>query len=144
MNRAGLYKKKLTIPNLLYCNNFFYYCQLTWQWAGGCLCKYVGRQQEQLRVHAGTGMGASRNAMLFGREPRIAREQVESAGADGGHGLIGACSKHDIGKSSAKSCDHLQQIYTQSFIYYGKKLQLHIWRVYKGFTQIPFKTTWEQ
>jgi hypothetical protein len=56
--------------------------------------------------------------------------QMLNGCADGGHGLTGLRSQSIIGKTSAKSCDHLQQIYTidyisKSFIYYGGKLRLH-------------------
>jgi hypothetical protein len=48
-------------------------------------------------------------------------------GKDGEHRLMGACLKCSIGRTSAKFCDYLQQIYTtdyisRSFIYYGGKL----------------------
>jgi hypothetical protein len=87
-------------------------------------------------------MGMSRSATLFGREPHMARERVNSIGADGRvrivfkrgyevgvrtrgrgwwartvgadnrRGLPGACSKHGIGRTTTTFCDHLQQICT--------------------------------
>jgi hypothetical protein len=57
----GTVDGEITIPNLLYCGNFSYCWQPTWQWTiwGGSPRNYVGRQREQLRAHARTGMGAN-------------------------------------------------------------------------------------
>jgi hypothetical protein len=57
----GTVDGEITIPNLLYCGNFSYCWQPTWQWTiwGGSPRNYVGRKREQLRAHARTGMGAN-------------------------------------------------------------------------------------
>jgi hypothetical protein len=59
--RRGTADGEITSPNLLYCSNFSYCWQPTWQWAiwGGSPRIYAGRQREQLRAHAGTAMGAN-------------------------------------------------------------------------------------
>jgi hypothetical protein len=87
----GTVDGEMNIPNLLYCGNLSYCWQPTWQWTiwGGSPRNYAGRQREQLRAHARTGMGANmywvptcRARTCTGRKP-VGREHVPGANMSG-------------------------------------------------------------
>jgi hypothetical protein len=86
----GTVDGEITIPNLLYCGNFSYYWQPTWHWTiwGGSPRNYAGRQREQLRAHARTGMGANMlERTCTGRKhvgrKHVGREHVPGANMSG-------------------------------------------------------------